>query len=97
MLRLILEFTVRAALIAGVIAGVLRVMKVRRAAVRHAVWTGVVAVMLLLPVWLTWGPRAYRRVLPNVTNQPAVVATAPRIPANLTLMPQAGAAPPVLA
>src|ERR1700733_4626182 len=91
MLRLILEFTVRAALIAGVTVAVLRVMKVRRAAVKHAVWAGVVAVMLLLPVWLTWGPRAYLRVLPNVANQPEVVATAPRMPVNLTLMPQAGA------
>jgi beta-lactamase regulating signal transducer with metallopeptidase domain len=93
MLHLILEFFVRAALIAGVIAAVLRVMKVRRAAVRHAVWAGVVVVMLLLPTWLTWGPKAYLRVLPNVTNQPAASATAPRMLVNLTQMPRADAPP----
>jgi protein involved in polysaccharide export with SLBB domain len=93
MLQLILEFIVRAALIAGVTAAVLRFMKVRTAAVRHAVWTRVVVVMLLLPVWLTWGPKAYLRVLPNATHQPAVVAIAPRMLVNLTRMPPAQASP----
>jgi protein involved in polysaccharide export with SLBB domain/beta-lactamase regulating signal transducer with metallopeptidase domain len=93
MLQLILDFTLRAALIAGVTAGVLRVMKVRTAAVRHAVWTRVVVVMLLLPMWLTWGPKAYLRVLPNVAHQPAVVATAPRMLVNLNRMARADAFP----
>ena len=91
MLRLILEFILRTALIAGVTAAMLRVTKVRMAAVRHAVWAGVVVVMLLLPVWLTWGPKAYLRVLPNVTAQPAVVATGPAMLVHLNLMPPADA------
>jgi protein involved in polysaccharide export with SLBB domain/beta-lactamase regulating signal transducer with metallopeptidase domain len=93
MLQLILEFIVRTGLIAGVTAAVLHVMNVRRAAVRHAVWAGVVVVMLLLPEWLIWGPKAYLRVLPPATNQAAGVATAPRMLVSPTQMPQAAASP----
>jgi hypothetical protein len=78
MAQLILEFMLRTALIAAVTAAVLRVMKVR-AAVSHAVWAGVVVVMLLLPAWLAWGPKAYLRVLPNVTNRSPAVAGVPRM------------------
>ncbi len=91
MLQLILEFIVRTELIVGATTAVLRVMKVKRAAVRHAVWAGVVVVMLLLPEWLIWGPKAYLRVLPNATNHAGVVATAPRMLVNRTLMPQVAA------
>jgi hypothetical protein len=90
MLQLILEFIVKAGLIAGAAAAVLRIMKVRTAAARHAVWAGVVVVMLLLPAGLAWGPKAYLRVLPGVTNQPAAVATVPGMPVNRTPMPQLG-------
>lgn len=58
-------------------------------------WAGVVVVMLLLPEWLIWGPKAYLRVLLHATNQPAVVATAPRMLVNRTLTAQADPAPPV--
>src|SRR5580700_11395186 len=94
--RLILEFIVRTALIAGVTAAVLRVTKVRRAAVRHAVWAGFVIVMLLLPLWLIWGPKAYLRVLPNVTKQPVAGATAPGMPVNLNRMPRAEPSAPAI-
>jgi beta-lactamase regulating signal transducer with metallopeptidase domain len=77
MAQLLFEFIVRAALIAGATACVLRVMKVKAAAARHTAWTGVVLVMLLLPVSLTWGPKAYLRVLPNGTKASAVVMSAP--------------------
>ena len=90
MLELILEFILRAALIAGATAAVLRLMKGRTAAARHAVWAGVVVVMLLLPAGLAWGPKAYLRVLPNMTNQHAAVATAPGMPVNRALPPQPG-------
>ncbi len=92
--QLILEFTFRAALIAGITAVVLRAMKVRAAAARHAVWAGVVVVMLILPVWLAWGPKAYLRVLTN--TQPAVIATAPRMLVNAAPLPPVDASPPVI-
>jgi len=65
MQRLFLECAVRAALIALGTAAVLRVLRVKSAGARHAAWTGVVALMLLLPAWMAWGPRASLRVLPT--------------------------------
>jgi len=44
--ELVFEFTVRAALIAGIAAAVLRALQVKTAAARHAVWVGVMVVML---------------------------------------------------
>jgi len=58
------EFVVRAALIAGGTAAVLRILRVKTAAARHMAWAGVVALMLLLPVWTAWGPKASLRILP---------------------------------
>lgn len=57
LLSLLLEAAGRATLIAGTVAAILMAMRVRTTAVRHAVWTGVVLVMLLLPVAVAWGPR----------------------------------------
>lgn len=62
--RLFLECTLRAALLVGGTAIVLYVMRVKQAALRHRVWTGVMALMLMLPVWTAWGPRVPLRVLP---------------------------------
>lgn len=61
--RLALEFLVRSVLIAGATGIVLRVLGIRRAAAQHAVWTGVLAVMLVLPLWVAWGPKATLPVL----------------------------------
>jgi hypothetical protein len=49
--RLFFECAVRAALLVGATALALYGMRVKSAAARHSVWTGVVAVMLLLPIW----------------------------------------------
>ena len=91
--QLVFEFTVRAALIAGIAAAALRSLKVKTAAARHAVWVGVMVVMLLLPMWLAWGPKAYLRVLPR--TQPALIATAPRMLVIPTLLPAVEASVPV--
>jgi hypothetical protein len=61
--RLFLECAVRAALFAGATAIVLHAMRVKAAAARHGVWTGVLALMLLLPIWTAWGPRVSLRLL----------------------------------
>ncbi len=64
MQHLLFEFVVRAALIAAGTAAVLRILRVKMAAARHSAWAGVVVLMLLLPVWTAWGPKASWRVLP---------------------------------
>ncbi len=71
---LMMESAVRAALIAFGTAAVLGMLRVKSAAARHAAWTGVVALMLLLPLWMMWGPRATLRVLPD---RPAAAIPAP--------------------
>src|SRR5689334_9091452 len=73
---LLVESAVRATLVALVIALVLWTMRIKAAAVRHAVWTSVVLLMLLLPAWVAWGPKALIRVLPPM---PAI-AIAPADP-----------------
>jgi hypothetical protein len=62
--RLFLECAVRAALLVAGTALVLYAMRVKAAAARHSVWASVVLLMLLLPIWTAWGPKAPLRLLP---------------------------------
>jgi len=57
---------------------VLYAMRVKAAAVKHRVWTAVVLLMLLLPVWTAWGPKAPVRVLPSSVEGTVSEAVAPR-------------------
>jgi VWFA-related protein len=75
--HLLIEFVVRAALIAAGTAAVLRILRVRTAAARHVAWAGVVALMLLLPVWTAWGPKAWLQILPAAAAPAASRATVP--------------------
>lgn len=90
----VLEFAVRAALIALGTAVVLRLLRVKSAGARHAAWAGVLVLMLLLPAWIAWGPQAAVRVLPALpvphTTTP-VSWTLPVIPLSA---PDAPVAPP---
>ncbi len=72
MQTLLAECVVRTSLIAAVIGLILYVLRIKTASARHAVWTGVVLMMLLLPAFLTWGPRASLPVLSGATRQTAV-------------------------
>ncbi len=72
--RLLLECAIRALLIATAAAVVLRIMQVRTATARHAAWAGVVVLMLLLPLWTAWGPKASVRVLPPLPERNAIQA-----------------------
>jgi hypothetical protein len=74
MQRLLMESAVRAVLIALGTAGVVRLLRAQSAGARHAAWAGVVAVMLVMPQWLAWGPRASLRLLP-AAPAPAVMTT----------------------
>ena len=64
MQRLLLECALRAALIAVGTAAVLEILRVKTAGARHAAWVSVVVLMLVLPVWTAWGPKALVPVLP---------------------------------
>ena len=77
MQRLALEFTLRALLIAAAAGAVLAVLRIRAAAAQHAVWTGVVAAMLLLPFWIAWGPKASLPVFPSPGGPAVVMRAAP--------------------
>jgi hypothetical protein len=56
------------ALIIGAAAIVLCAMKVKEPTAKHQIWTGVLALMLLLPIWTLWGPKASLRLLPPLTH-----------------------------
>ncbi len=77
MSRLLVEFVVRSALIALVIGVGLRLLRIRRAAVQHAAWVGVMVAMLALPGWMAFGPKARVPVLPAL---PVAESAAPAIP-----------------
>ena len=66
--RLFLEFTVRAALLVGGTAIVLYAMRVKAAAAKHTIWLAVMGLMLLLPIWTAWGPKATLRLLPPLSR-----------------------------
>jgi hypothetical protein len=74
----LLEFTVRSSLIAAAAGLVLWVMRIKMAAARHAILTGVTLAMLLLPAFATWGPKAPLPVLPRAAASAPVVI----LPAN---------------
>jgi GWxTD domain-containing protein len=67
--RLLWEFSVRTMLIAAGTAAALWAFRIRNASTRHATWASVVLVMMLLPLWTAWGPKAPVRVLPTVAEK----------------------------
>ena len=69
--RLFLECAVRALLLITVTAALLNIMRLKDAAAQHRVWTGVMALMLLLPLWATWGPKVSLRILPPLPSATA--------------------------
>jgi len=78
MLPLLFEAAARTALIAVGVALILRMMRIRQAALRHRVWTGVLAMMLSLPVWVAWGPRTPLPLLsPEAWQRATLTRTAP--------------------
>jgi BlaR1 peptidase M56/Surface antigen variable number repeat len=88
--RLFLEFAVRTVLLVGGTAIVLYITRVKAAAAKHSVWTGVVALMLVLPIWTAWGPKASLRLLPpmaQVTASGSIVpvGSVPTVPPSSPL------------
>jgi beta-lactamase regulating signal transducer with metallopeptidase domain len=85
--RLFLECAIRAALFVAGTAIVLHAMRVKAAASRHSVWTGVMMLMLLLPMWTAWGPKASLRLLPPLAQINANEAIAPAHALSSTVGP----------
>ena len=75
--RLLLECAIRAGLIAAATGIVLLAMRIKTASIQHTAWTGVVLMMLLLPIWTVWGPKAEVRVLPVATGTNPMDVAAP--------------------
>ena len=67
MMAILVETSIRAALVAGVVGLVLAVLRVRAGGVRHAAWTAVLGAMLLMPVLPSWLP-AIPIAVPVVTS-----------------------------
>jgi multidrug transporter EmrE-like cation transporter len=83
MQSLLIESAIRATLIAAVIALVLWIMRIKTASVLHAMWASVVLLMMVLPVWVAWGPRAPLPVLPVVVAIAPPDSVPPPLPAGL--------------
>jgi TonB family protein len=75
MQNLILECAVRASLIAIGTGAVLHILRVKAARARHVIWASVVILMLALPAWTAWGPRAAIRVLNGAPNPTSPINT----------------------
>ena len=75
--RLLLECAVRALLIALGTGAVLRAIRIRTPAACHKAWAGVMLLMLLLPVWTVWGPKASVAVLPTLGQSAGIESIAP--------------------
>jgi GWxTD domain-containing protein len=72
--RVLLEAAARALLLALATGAVIRIMRVKTAAGRHAAWTVVLLGMLALPLWMLWGPKAS---LPVASSRPPTVWVMP--------------------
>ena len=81
-MTILFESAIRVTLIAAIIALVLFAMRIKTASVLHAVWASVVVLMLLLPAWVAWGPKASLPVLPP-DRTPAIALLPPPSPAGL--------------
>ncbi len=94
MQTLLIESAVRATLIAAAVALVLYVMRVRTAAARHAVWAGFVVLMMLLPAWVAWAPKAPLPVLPPDAGPAAIALPVAQVPVAAPVQIQASSAAP---
>ncbi|HWB86139.1 MAG TPA: M56 family metallopeptidase [Bryobacteraceae bacterium] len=97
MIAHLLEWSIRAALMAAGTAAVLRLLRIRSAAARHAAWTAVLVVMLLMPVWTAWGPKVALPILPEAGRDAlgpilpdSEIPQFPRQPATSTIPVQRG-------
>lgn len=87
MMDVMIETSVRIIVLAAVVAAGLRVIRISPR-VAHQAWTGVCAVMLVLPATVAWAPEAGVPVLPSSTAQVSTL----RAPSRASTVVQSGAA-----
>ncbi len=73
----VVEFVIRSGLIVLTTVLLLLALRIRTAAALHAVWEGVLILMLTLPIWISWGPKAALPVLPARGEPAFFVGSAP--------------------
>ncbi len=88
---LLLDWSLRAILMAAGTAAALGILRVRTAAARHLAWAGVLAAMLLLPALTAWGPKVAVPLLPasreQLVPEPLTLEEAPMRPASQNVAP----------
>jgi len=92
-MTILFESAIRVTLIAAVIGLVLFAMRIKTASVLHAVWASVVVLMLLLPAWVAWGPKAPLPILPSQAGQNATAQFDPLLLPLPTGLPQHSTSP----
>ncbi len=68
----ILASSIRALLMALATVVVVSALRIRAAALLHRAWAATTAAMLLLPLWIAWGPSVIAPVLPPAPERPAM-------------------------
>ena len=63
-MSLLMECSLRAAVLAAAVAAVIHGLRIRDARIRHAAWCGVLTTMLVLPGIVAWAPKATLAILP---------------------------------
>ena len=69
-MNLLLESSIRALLMAVMVAAVIAGLKIANARARHIAWLGVLVAMLLLPAFVKWGPKTTVPLLPPAMEAP---------------------------
>lgn len=77
MIGVLMESSVRAALIATLVWGVAGGLRLTSARARHRAWCAVLAAMLLLPAFVAWAPKATLRVMPAGDPRPVIETPIP--------------------
>jgi len=90
----ILEWSIRAALMAIGTGLVVRILRINAATIRHRAWAVTMAAMLLLPLWTNWGPSFTASVLPAVSDARVIPATPRPLAIFSGLPPLQETAPP---
>jgi hypothetical protein len=75
-MEILAESAVRITVLSLGVAGVLRALQIRSPRLAHIAWTAVVVVMLLLPVFVAWGPEFAVPLLPSHTTSGMFAPTA---------------------
>src|SRR4051812_32851386 len=87
----IVEFLVRSTLIAIATGAALAALRLTSARIRHRAWLSVCLAMLVLPAWITWGPKATFQVLPGLRKMAGDAPDSSRLP-DPSLLPSAASA-----